>query len=89
MRADNGLDLRVGLLLDLDVLDDGLDDEVAILEVRKARRAGQVREDGRLLFRRDLALLDAAGQELVDAADALLEHVLVHLEDEGLEPGRG
>ena len=36
----------------------------------------------------DLAFRDAVGEELLDAAEALLQHVLVHLEDDGLEAGR-
>ena len=78
----------VGLLLDLDVFDDRFDDEIAILQIGVLRRAGQVAEHGLLLFFGDLALFDAAGQELVDAAESLLQHVLIHFEDDGLEAGR-
>ena len=88
MRADDRFDLRVGLLLDLDVLDDRLDHEVAVLQVRVVRRARQVAERRRLRVLGDLALRDAVGQELLDAAEALLQHVLVHFEDDRLEAGR-
>ena len=43
--AHDGLDLDVGLLLDLDVLDDGFDDEVTVLQVGIVRGAAQVGED--------------------------------------------
>ena len=43
---DHGLDLRVGLLLDLDVLDDRFDHEVAVLQVGVLGRAGEIAEHG-------------------------------------------
>ena len=86
--ADHRLDLRVGLLLDLDVLDDRLDHQIAVLQVGVLRRAGEVAERRRLRVLGDLALRRRRRQELVDAAEPLLQHVLVHFEHDGLEPGR-
>ena len=45
--------------------------EVAVLQVLELRRAGEVAERLVLRLGRDLALLDAVGEELLDPAEAL------------------
>ena len=65
-------DLRVGLLLDLDVLDNRLDDEVAVLQIRVRRRAREIAERLVAIRGGDLAFGDAVAEELVDAAETLL-----------------
>ena len=62
----DAFDGLVGAGLLVEALDDRLDDEVAVLEIVEARRALQVPERLVARVRRDLSLVDAVGQELLD-----------------------
>ena len=86
--ADDGFDLRVGLPLRLDVLDDRLDHQVAVGEIAVGGGARQPSEQLRLGLGGHLALGDAAVEELVDATQPLGQRLVVHLEHDRLEPRR-
>jgi hypothetical protein len=75
---------RFGLFVD--VLDDGFNDQIAVLQILELRRAAQVAERFVLLFNRDLALLDAPREKLLDAAEALLERAFLDLANDRLIP---
>ena len=81
---DDGVELRVGLALLGHVLDDGLDDDVAVGEVLHVGGALEPRLRGGLLLGGDAALFDAAldetRQRLLDAGKAFVEKLLFLLE---------
>ena len=83
----SALDGLVGAGLLVEVLDNRLDDEVAVLEIVEARRALQIAERLVARVRRDLSLVDAVGQELLDPPQPLLEKGLLDLADDRLVAG--
>jgi hypothetical protein len=74
--------IRLGLLLD--VLDDRLDNQVAVLQVLEPGRSSQVPENFVLFLDGDLALLDTAGQELLDATHPFLQEPVLDFTDDRL-----
>jgi len=86
---DDPVDLAPHLDLEVEVLGDGLDHEVAVGEVRVVERAMDAAArlvGGRLL---ELALLDRARQLLLDLAEPLVERALVGLAHDDVVAGLG
>src|SRR6185295_4363778 len=77
-RAEPVQDL-VDLALGLEVLHHRLDDDVGGRELVERRGSLEPAEDLRLLLGRDLALLDALGEERLDPPEALPQEVVAHL----------
>ncbi len=81
---DDGVELRVSLALFGHVLDDGLDDDVAVGKVLHVGGALEPRLRGRLLLGGDAALfraaLDQPRERLLDAGKTLVEKLLFLLE---------
>ena len=75
--------------LQLEVLGDRLDREVAVGEVDVVERSGDAPAHGVGLGLLDAALLDRAGELLLDAPDALVEAILVDLAQDYLIAGLG
>ena len=88
VRPDDLLERRVGLPLVVEVLDDRLDDEVAVLQALERRRAA--RGSPSVVSRVPAATLPLPRlvQELLDPADALVERDVVDLADDRLVAGR-
>src|SRR5262245_311739 len=84
MVADDAVENAVGLRLLVHVLDDRLDDEIAIVQVVEPRRACEIPERPVPLLGGDLALLDAPGEELLDPAHPLLEESVLDLANDRL-----
>src|SRR5207248_971415 len=82
---DDRVQLRPDLLLDVEVLDNGLDDEVAVGERLEVGRAAHARERRVALGRRELALLDLARVPLLDPREALVHEALLDVAERDLE----
>lgn len=70
---------REQLALDLEVLDDRLDDQIAVAHVGELGRERHTAQDGGLVVLGELALGDGLAEELVDLALALGAGGVVHL----------
>ncbi len=79
LRRDDRLDLGEHLLLDLDLLEDGLDDEVGVGEGLLASRAGDQALEAVGLVGVDAALGEQLVDLAVDVADALVDALLVEV----------
>src|SRR5271165_3488665 len=90
---DDGVELRVGFALFGHVLDDGLDDDVAVGEVVHAGGAFQPRLRRRSLFCGDAAFVNAAFHQprkrLLDAGETLIDEFLFLLQHDDIESRRG
>ena len=80
----DGFDRLVDRALLVEVLDDRFDDDVAVLEVGDARRAGQVAERRGLRLLGHLAFADSVRQEFPDAAETRLQGAVIHFADDRL-----
>jgi hypothetical protein len=89
MRTDMRFDLRVRLLFGLDVLDNRFDHEIAVLQVGVAGRPFQISKRPVAIGGGHFALRHAVAEKLVDAAETLLQKLVVHFEHEGLEARGG
>src|SRR6185295_11600948 len=77
------------LALEIEVLAHGLDDQIAVREFFERRRALEIRERLLHVGGRQLALVDAALEELLDRAEALVEQRLRHFAHHGRESRGG
>jgi hypothetical protein len=89
LRSDDRIEGRVRGGLVVDVLDDGLDDQVARRHRHELGDAREVAERFVARLGRHLPLLDAAVQKLPNPAEPLVEGALIHLADDRLEARRG
>ena len=79
----DGIERGEHLALGVQVLHDGLDDDVRRGEIGNVRRAGQLRQSRVARLRRHLAALDARRQEALDAAQPPVDERLIHLAHDG------
>ena len=86
VRRHDALELREGLALRLELLDDRLDHEVAVGEIREVRREGQPPKRGVPLLCRQLLLLDRTPEVVLDRPARALAELLAHLSADRLEP---
>ena len=88
----DAIERRVHLFLLFHILDDGLDDDVAIGKIGFVRSPLQPRADRVFLLRRDAALLDWSlgklRQRFLDPGKSFVEIFLLDFEDSHVESGR-
>ena len=89
LRRDEPVELGEGLALRLELLDDRLDHEIAVGEIRELGRERQPADRGVALLGRHLPLLDRTAEVVLDRPAGALAELLAHLAAHGLEAGLG
>ena len=89
VRADHPLDRREHRPLGVDVLDDRLDDEIALGQRLEARRPAETAHRGVTLLGRQLAPCHAVAEKPLDPAQAGVHRRLVHFSHDSPVPGLG
>jgi hypothetical protein len=86
LRRDDVRELEEQLALDLEVLEHGLDDQIAVARAVEGRRGGDPRARRLRTRRRHQLALDRLGQRGLDRAEALLELGGSQIHEPYLEP---
>ena len=89
MRSHQLVELLEELGLDLDVLDDRLDDQIASFEVGDVGRRFDAREGRVAIGLRQFAFLDELIERLGDRCNAAIERFLCNFHEDDVEAGGG
>jgi hypothetical protein len=89
LRPDDAVEPPEEALLDVELLDDSLDDQVGVLDVRDVRGEGNPVDEVHLVGLGQLPPLDGAGSGVLDVLTAPLERLVVQLHTDDLEAVAG
>ena len=89
LRPNDAVELGEGLPLRLELLDDRLDHQIAVGEIRELGRERQPADRGVALLGCHLPLLDRTAEVVLDRPAGTLAELLAHLAAHGLEAGLG